>query len=126
MLDDFQNQGGFYGSTPAQPRPFYYRVCWHIWGAFLNRRAKKEGPAARADMEAAKKVWAELDDDTKEFFTFVFQFDSQWANVRDCARIHAVKRRRTLTGVISAFDKANRQLAEARGIIDKKGETQHE
>ena len=69
-------------------------------------------------LEEAKKVWEELDADTREFLTFVYQFDSQWINVKDCARVYAVKRRRTLTSVISAFNQANRQLAVVRGIID--------
>lgn len=87
----------------------------------------KQGPAAQADMDAARKVWEDLDEDAREFLTFVYQFDSQWSNVKDCARVYAVKRRHTLTATMKAFDQANRRLAITRGIIDNwKGDTPDE
>ena len=122
MLED-QISNSFFsdgGTRFIKPRPFYYRYAQHTWRLYFGTKIANPGPAVRADLEAARRTYEKLSQDQRDFLQFVIKFDEGWTNVRDVARVAAVKSRgkRTITGIMSAFSESNRLLAVERGLID--------
>ncbi len=121
MLEELSaNFGSFYGEGTrfVRPRPYYYRVCHHIWSEYFARKRGEQGTAVCADLEAADRTWRTLDPDTQEFLLFLHRYDAVWCNPRDSARVLAVKRRSTMTEIMRRFNAANKALAIARGLVD--------
>lgn len=115
------------GQRFVKPHPVYHRICWSIWRQFFGARKANPGPAARADLEAAKRTWERLDPEQRDFLQTLYRYDPNWCNPADVARLCAIKaKHRTMTGYLDWFRSANKELAIERGLIDPCDSTDEE